>query len=109
MGYQGINTLLKKSFFRGLPCFVHREHHWGHHMYGERYGVTIFTVVTNFNITVLEVPKLQKTIPRNGELPATLSRSVASASVNGRPKCFIIYYLIPITLISPLSCLLVPM
>jgi hypothetical protein len=33
-------------------------------------------VVTNFNITVLEVPKLQKTIPRNGELPATLCRSV---------------------------------
>ena len=33
-------------------------------LHGERYGVTIFTVVTNFNITVLEVPKLQKTIPR---------------------------------------------
>jgi len=31
---------------------------------GEKYGVTIFTVVTNFNITVLEVPKLQKTIPQ---------------------------------------------
>jgi hypothetical protein len=46
-------------------------------MYEERYGVTIFTVVTNYNITVLEVPKLQKKIPRNGELPATLCRSVA--------------------------------
>jgi hypothetical protein len=32
-------------------------------MYGERYGVTIFTVVTNFNIFVLEVPKLQKQYP----------------------------------------------
>jgi hypothetical protein len=32
-------------------------------IYGERYGVTIFAVVTNFEITVLEVPKLQKTIP----------------------------------------------
>jgi hypothetical protein len=32
--------------------------------------------VTNFYITVLQVPKLQKTIPRNGELPATLCRSV---------------------------------
>ncbi len=29
-----------------------------------KYGVTIFTVLTNFNITVLEVPKLQITIPR---------------------------------------------
>jgi len=28
----------------------------------EKKGVTIFTVVTNFNITVLEVPKLQKTV-----------------------------------------------
>jgi len=31
---------------------------------GEKYEVTIFTVVTNFKITVLEVLKLQKTIPR---------------------------------------------
>jgi hypothetical protein len=37
-------------------------------IYGERYGETIFPVVTNFNISVLEVPKLQKTIPQNGEL-----------------------------------------
>ena len=58
MGYQGINTFVCSSFF------VPREHCWGDHIYGERYGVTIFTVVTNFNITVLEVPKLQKTIPR---------------------------------------------
>jgi len=28
------------------------------------YGVTIFTVVTNFYLTVLEVPELQITIPR---------------------------------------------
>jgi len=27
---------------------------------GEKYGETLFTLVTNFNITVLEVPKLQK-------------------------------------------------
>jgi len=33
-------------------------------LHGERYGVTIFNMVMNFNITVLEVPKLQKTIPR---------------------------------------------
>ncbi len=33
-------------------------------LHGEKYGVTIFTVVTNFIITVLEVPKLQKTILR---------------------------------------------
>jgi hypothetical protein len=39
-------------------------------------------VVTNFIITVLEVPKLQTTIPQKGELPA------------------------PITLISPISCYL---
>jgi hypothetical protein len=78
MGYQGINTFVTSIFFRGLPFFVPRKHCWGDHIYGERYGVTIFTVVTNFNITVLEVPKkLQKTIPRNGELPATLCQSVA--------------------------------
>jgi hypothetical protein len=34
-------------------------------------------VVTNFEITILEVPKLQKTIPRNCKLPATLCQSVA--------------------------------
>jgi hypothetical protein len=33
-------------------------------LHGEKYGVTIFTVVMNLNITVLEIPKLQKTIPR---------------------------------------------
>jgi hypothetical protein len=44
---------------------------------GKDMGVTIFTVVTNFNITVIEVPKLQKKIPQNGELPATLCQSVA--------------------------------
>jgi hypothetical protein len=41
-------------------------------MYGKRYGVPIFTVVTNFEMTDLEVPKLEETIPRNVELPATL-------------------------------------
>jgi hypothetical protein len=34
-------------------------------------------VVTKFEITVLGIPKLQKTIPQNVELPATLCRSVA--------------------------------
>jgi hypothetical protein len=33
---------------------------------GEEYGGTIFAAVTKFEKTVLEVPKLQKTIPRNG-------------------------------------------
>ena len=75
MGYQGINTLLRKTFLSPRHFFVPREHCWGHHR--ERYGVTIFAVVTNFEKTVLEVPKLQKTIPRNGELPATLCQSVA--------------------------------
>jgi hypothetical protein len=64
MGYQGINTFVCSSFLSSSTLFVHREHRWGNHMYWERYGVTIFTVMTNFNITVLEVPKLQKTIPR---------------------------------------------
>jgi hypothetical protein len=77
MGYQGINTFLCETFLCAPPFFVPREHCWGDHIYGERYGVTIFTVVTNVNKTVLEVPKLQKTIPRNGELPATLCRIVA--------------------------------
>jgi hypothetical protein len=41
---------------------------------GKDTGGTIFTVVTNFNLNVLEVPKLQKTIPRNGELRHTLPK-----------------------------------
>jgi len=44
-------------------------------LHGERYGVTIFTVVTNFNITVLEVPKLQKTIPRKANVLPSCSKS----------------------------------
>jgi hypothetical protein len=53
---------------------------------GNIVGVVIFTwgriwgnifLVTKFDITVLKIRKLQKTIPRNGELPATLCRSVA--------------------------------
>ena len=56
--YQGINTFLRKTFFSIATFFVHQEHRWGH--YRERYGVTIFAVVTNFDLTVLEVPKLQK-------------------------------------------------
>jgi hypothetical protein len=63
MGYQGINTFVSSSFFSPRPFFVPRENRWGNHMYGERYGVTIFTVVTNYNTTVLEVPKLQKQYP----------------------------------------------
>jgi hypothetical protein len=38
-------------------------------MYGERYGVTMFTMVTNLNITVLEVPKLQKKYPEMAITP----------------------------------------
>jgi hypothetical protein len=44
--------------------------------WGRIWGNNICRVGVNFEITVLEVPKLQKTIPRNGELPATLCRSV---------------------------------
>jgi hypothetical protein len=77
MGYQGIKTFFFLEFFFSATVFVLREHRWGNHMYGERHGVTIFTAVTNFNKTVLGVPKLQKTITQNGELPATLCRSVA--------------------------------
>jgi hypothetical protein len=44
------------------------------YLHGEEYGVTY---LPHFEITVLGVLKLQKTIPRNGELPATLCRSVA--------------------------------
>ena len=59
MGYQGINTLLKESFFSPRRFIVHREHRWGKHIYGEEYGVSICRVVTKFEITVLGVPKLQ--------------------------------------------------
>jgi hypothetical protein len=79
MGYQGINTFLRKTILSARLFFVPREHRWGNHICGERYGVTIFAVVTNFEITVLEVSKLQKTIPRNGELPATFCQSIAYA------------------------------
>jgi len=37
--------------------------------WGRIWGNNIFHVVTIFEITVLEELKLQKTIPRNGELP----------------------------------------
>jgi len=52
-------------FFSTLFCPPGTLLGWSE-LHGEKYGVTIFTVVmvTNFNITVLEVPKLQKTIPR---------------------------------------------
>ena len=75
MEYQGINTFLRKTFLSPLPFFVPWEHRWGNHMYGERYGVTMFTMVTNLNITVLEVPKLQKKYPEMANY-ATLCRSV---------------------------------
>jgi hypothetical protein len=39
--------------------------------------VAQFAVKTKFEITVIEVLQFQKTMPRNGELPATLCRSVA--------------------------------
>jgi hypothetical protein len=45
-------------------------------IYGERYGETIFPVVTNFNISVLEVPKLQKTIPNYNTCHTLPKRSV---------------------------------
>ena len=69
------NTFVTSTFLSPRRFFVHREHRWGNHM-GKIYGVTIFTLVTNL-ISVLAVPKLQKTIPRNVELPATLCQSVA--------------------------------
>ena len=47
------------------------------YLHGEEYGETIYRVVTKFEITVLRVLKLQKTIPRNVKLPATLCLSVA--------------------------------
>jgi hypothetical protein len=56
--------------------FVPREHRWGNHM-GKYMGFSICREVTKFEMTVLGVPKLQKTIPRNVELPAALCRSVA--------------------------------
>jgi hypothetical protein len=56
---------MKLTFFSPRRFFVPRENCWGGQNYmGKIYGVTIFTVVTNFNKTLLEVPKLQKTIPR---------------------------------------------
>ena len=93
MGYLGINTFLRKTFLCTRRFFVPWEHCL------EEFGVSICRVVTKFEITVLGVPKLQKTVPRNVELPATLCRSVAEAYVSGIPKIIIKYYLIPITLI----------
>ena len=56
------NTFLSWDFFRERRFFVPLERCWGGHITREEYGVTIFTVVTNFDIIVLEVHKLQKTI-----------------------------------------------
>jgi hypothetical protein len=66
---------MKLTFLSARRFFVHREHRWGNHM--GKYGVSICREVTKFEMTVLGVPKLQKTMPRNVELPATLCRSVA--------------------------------
>ena len=78
------------QLFFEVEFFVHREHCLGwSYLHGEEYGVSICRVVTKFEITVLGVPKLQKTVPRNVELPATLCRSVAEAYVSGRPKIII--------------------
>ncbi len=61
-----------------IDAFLWRENCWGGHIYmGKIWGNNICRMVTNFEITVLEVPKLQKTIPQNCELPATLCPSVA--------------------------------
>jgi diphthamide synthase (EF-2-diphthine--ammonia ligase) len=40
-----------------------------------KYGVSICGEVTKFEMTVLGVPKLQKTIPRNVELPPHLAEA----------------------------------
>jgi hypothetical protein len=93
MGYQGINTFVCSCFLSARRFFVPREHCWGNHIYwGSIWGYNICHGDE-------EIYKLQKTIPRNFELPATLCR--------GRPKCCIKYYLHPIILISPISCYLV--
>jgi hypothetical protein len=71
MGYQGINTFVKLTFLCPRRFFVHREHHWGNHIYwGSKWGYNICHGDE-------EISKLQKTIPRNFELPATLCQSVA--------------------------------
>ena len=77
MGYQGINTNVWASFFCARPFFVPREHCWGDHIYMGKNMGSQFAAWDEIEITVLGVPKLQKTIPRNVELPATLCRSVA--------------------------------
>jgi hypothetical protein len=37
MGYQGINTLLRKTFLSPQRFFVPREHRWGNHIYMGKY------------------------------------------------------------------------
>ena len=75
MGYQGINTFVSSSFLSPRVFLSHGNTVGVTIFTGEVYGVTIFATVTKFEITVLEVSKLQKTIPRNFELPATLGRA----------------------------------
>ncbi len=85
---------MRPLLFPVLYFFVPREHCLGwSYLHGEEYGVSICHVVTKFEITVLGVPNLQKTVPRNVELPATLCRSVVEACVSGRPKIIIKYYI----------------
>ena len=51
--------------FSCSSLFVHREHCWGGQNYmGKNMGQQYLPLVMKFDITVLEVPKLQKTIPR---------------------------------------------
>jgi hypothetical protein len=68
---------VNKTFFvPGIFCPPGTSLGWSY-LHGEEYGVSICRVVTNFEIAALGVSKLQKTIPQNVELPATLCRSVA--------------------------------
>jgi len=56
---------------------------------GKNMGFSICRVARKFEITVLGVSKLQKTVPQNVEFPATLCQSIAEAYVSGRPKIII--------------------
>ena len=71
--------IVEDEFFFVIDAFLSHGNIVGVTIWGKIWGNNICRVVTNFVITVLKVPKLQKTIPRNGELPATFCRSVAWA------------------------------
>ncbi len=77
MGYQGINTFVCSTILSARAFLSHGNIVGVTIFTGEVYGVPIFATVTKFEITILEVSKLQKNNTPKFRITCTLCRSVA--------------------------------